>query len=50
MEAEGVAETVFDITAIGEMEEIHVVAKDDEGGGRDRDLRHVIDLEASALV
>ena len=48
--AEGLSETVFKISLIREMEELCVVAEDNEGGGSNADLSHVVDLEALALV
>ena len=35
---------------IGEVEELFVVAEHDEVGRLDADLRHIIDLQAAALV
>ena len=50
VEAKGLAQAVFDEAAVGEVEELHAVAEDDEGGRSHRDLRHVVDLEAASLV
>ena len=44
------AQAVFNKPLIGKMEQLRVVAKDDKGGRRNRSLRHVIDLQASALI
>ena len=46
----GLAQIVLQVALIGEVEELDVVAEEDEGGGRDRDLRHIVDLESLALV
>ena len=49
-ESEGLAQAVFDISLIGEMEELGVVTEDNEGGGRNAYLSHIVDLETLALV
>jgi len=50
LKSEGVAQTVFNVALIGEVEELHVVTEDNEGGGSRRDLSHIVDLQPLALV
>src|SRR5574344_1067018 len=50
LQPEYIADAVFNIPAIGEMEQLAAVAEDDKVRRFDADLRHVVDLQASALV
>ncbi len=48
--AEGVAQTVFDISLVGEVEQFGAVAEDDKCRRCDRGLRHVVNAQSLALV
>ena len=50
MEAKSLTNTIFDISLIREVKQFNVVAKDNKRGGGNADLRHVVDLEASAFI
>ena len=49
-EAKGITQAVFQIALVGEVEQLCIVAEDHKGGGCRTDLRHIVDLQVSALI